>query len=49
MRLHGGTQLYASGYTDAELDFWATEVFDNDAEGRAPFDAASLSRKLTAP
>lgn len=26
VRLHGSTQLYASGYTDAELDAWAVKV-----------------------
>ena len=58
-RLHGSTQLYASGYTAAELDAWADDVrrwldhdqdvyvyFDNDARGRAPFDAMGLADRL---
>jgi uncharacterized protein YecE (DUF72 family) len=26
VRLHGSRELYASGYTDAELDIWATKI-----------------------
>ncbi len=33
-RLHGPRQLYASGYTDAELDGWATRVAADLAAGR---------------
>ena len=32
VRLHGSEELYASGYTDAELDWWAEKI----AEWRAP-------------
>jgi len=58
VRLHGSTQLYVSGYTDAELDAWAQKIkrwrrsrdvyvyFDNDAKVNAPFDAIRLSKKL---
>jgi uncharacterized protein YecE (DUF72 family) len=55
VRLHGSTELYASGYTDAELGDWAARVnrwrangdvyvyFDNDAKVHAPFDALRLA------
>ena len=66
VRLHGSQELYASGYTDAELDAWAGRIrgwldgsgaddgmprdvyvyFDNDARGRAPFDAVALAERL---
>ena len=48
VRLHGDTELYASGYSDAALDSWADRCrgwaeradvvvyFDNDAKGHAP-------------
>lgn len=58
VRLHGSTQLYVSGYTDAELDHWAAKIdrwrrrgdvyvyFDNDAKVHAPFDAMRLAERL---
>jgi uncharacterized protein YecE (DUF72 family) len=58
VRLHGSTQLYVSGYTDAELDAWAANIkrwrrtgdvyvyFDNDAKVHAPFDALRLIERL---
>ena len=58
IRLHGSTQLYVSGYTDAELDMWAAKIsrwrrrgdvyvyFDNDAKVHAPFDAIRLAERL---
>ena len=58
VRLHGGTQLYVSGYSKRELSAWARRIrrwaargdvycyFDNDAKVRAPFDALSLQRML---
>ncbi|MEW5928818.1 MAG: DUF72 domain-containing protein [Gemmatimonadota bacterium] len=50
VRLHGAEQLYASGYTDAQLDWWAERdvyvYFDNDAKVRAPFDALRLAERL---
>lgn len=81
MRLHGETQLYASGYSDASLARWAQRIaawhrgsqpkdaqlidahyrpkkqardvfcfFDNtDIKLQAPFDAASISKKLKLP
>ena len=60
VRLHGHTELYASGYAPASLDRWADRVrgwradgqdsyvyFDNDARGRAPYDAVALLERLT--
>ena len=58
VRLHGETELYASGYTDASLDRWASSrawldqghdvhvYFDNDARGHAPWDAVRLLDRL---
>ena len=34
VRLHGSRELYASGYTDAELDAWARKIGDWRASGR---------------
>jgi uncharacterized protein YecE (DUF72 family) len=57
-RLHGDTQLYVSGYSDAALQWWAEGIrrwrrgrdvfvyFDNDAKVHAPFDAQRLSNFL---
>jgi uncharacterized protein YecE (DUF72 family) len=80
VRLHGAERLYWSGYTDAQLDWWAARLaawmagreppdarrvsteaapkgrakardayvyFDNDAQVRAPFDAAALLERVT--
>jgi uncharacterized protein YecE (DUF72 family) len=77
LRLHGDKELYASGYSDAALERWATRIrtwseggqvddarlaspkpapkrakrdvytyFDNDVKVHAPYDAATLMRKL---
>lgn len=58
VRLHGHTELYASGYSSRSLDAWAQRCrgwaahgqvfvyFDNDARGRAPHDALSLRARL---
>lgn len=58
VRLHGHTELYTSGYAPASLDRWADRCrawaadadvyvyFDNDARGRAPYDATSLIERL---
>ena len=58
VRLHGDTELYASGYSDAALDSWADRCrgwaeradvvvyFDNDAKGHAPYDALRLQERL---
>jgi uncharacterized protein YecE (DUF72 family) len=55
-RLHGHTVLYHGGYTAARLRTWAQRIrgwgqpawvfFDNDADGRAPYDAVALARRL---
>jgi uncharacterized protein YecE (DUF72 family) len=54
VRLHGDTELYASGYSTEALERWAERClawsahrdvfvyFDNDARGRAPWDALTL-------
>jgi uncharacterized protein YecE (DUF72 family) len=59
VRLHGDTELYASGYTDEALDRWAERCrtwaargdvyvyFDNDAKGHAPYDAERLLQRLS--
>lgn len=59
VRLHGHTELYASGYSPRSLDAWAEKCrrwreggedvlvyFDNDARGRAPYDAVALLDRL---
>ncbi len=58
VRLHGDTELYASGYTDEALDRWAEKCrgwaehgdvhvyFDNDAKGHAPHDALRLLERV---
>lgn len=58
VRLHGDTELYASGYSPAALDRWAERCaawaedadvyvyFDNDARGRAPWDALALQERV---
>ena len=61
VRLHGETELYASGYTPESLERWAGQCrtwadeghdvyvfFDNDAKGRAPYDAVALLDRLGA-
>lgn len=57
-RLHGHSELYASGYSSGSLDRWAQRCerwaqegpvyvyFDNDARGRAPYDALGLTQRL---
>jgi uncharacterized protein YecE (DUF72 family) len=42
VRLHGAEQLYASGYTDAQLDWWAERIRAWRA-GSEPADAARAS------
>ncbi len=58
VRLHGDTELYASGYSAEALDSWADRCrgwaqdhdvhvyFDNDAKGFAPHDALALIERL---
>ena len=59
VRLHGDTELYASGYAPAVLDRWAERClawaehgdvyvyFDNDAKGFAPHDAVALIERVS--
>lgn len=42
IRLHGAEQLYASGYTDAQLDWWAARIRQWQ-RGREPEDATHVS------
>ncbi len=37
-RLHGAEQLYVSGYSDAELDWWSNRI-EHWRKGRQPNDA----------
>jgi uncharacterized protein YecE (DUF72 family) len=58
VRLHGDTELYASGYSAEALDRWAEKCrgwaetqdvyvyFDNDAKGHAPHDAMALLARV---
>ena len=48
VRLHGAQQLYASGYTDAQLATWAERI-RAWAVGSAPADMARLSNEPAAP
>ncbi|MGH1563258.1 DUF72 domain-containing protein [Mumia sp. DW29H23] len=57
VRLHGHTVLYHGGYSARRLQTWAERIrewdvptwvfFDNDADGRAPYDAVALSRLVS--
>ena len=56
VRLHGTERLYGGGYDARALDRWARRIrswgmqtwvyFDNDADGRAPWDAEGLAARL---
>ncbi|RMG57046.1 MAG: DUF72 domain-containing protein [Bacteroidetes bacterium] len=56
IRLHGSRKLYASRYTESELDRWAEKIlgwnlptyvyFDNDFEGHAVMNAQELKARL---
>jgi len=56
IRLHGSRKLYASDYTEEELQVWAAKIrgwnrdtylyFDNDVGGYAPKNAARLAEIL---
>lgn len=47
-RLHGAKELYASGYTDEELDRWTSRINKWEA-GKQPRDAKLLSSKPYKP
>ena len=49
VRLHGSQELYASGYTDAELDVWARKVAAWRASGRDVYVYFDNDVKVHAP
>ena len=49
VRLHGSRQLYASGYTDAELDEWARKIVRWRGEGRDVYVYFDNDAKVHAP
>ena len=59
MRLHGSRKLYASEYTEAELQVWAKKIrewnrdtyiyFDNDQDAHAVKNAERLKQILASP
>ena len=49
VRLHGDTELYASGYTDEALDAWATRCLGWLTEGRDVFVYFDNDIKVRAP
>lgn len=49
VRLHGDTELYASGYTDDVLDRWASRITDWAAGGRDVYLYCDNDAKVRAP
>ena len=51
VRLHGSTQIYVSGYTDAELETWATKVrtWRKGSKGRDVYVYFDNDAKVHAP
>ncbi|MFL5617470.1 MAG: DUF72 domain-containing protein [Gemmatimonadaceae bacterium] len=49
VRLHGSQELYASGYTDTELDGWATRIAMLRASGRDVYVYFDNDAKVHAP
>ena len=49
VRLHGDTELYASGYSDAALDHWAGKVRAWEADGLDVFVYFDNDAKVHAP
>ena len=49
VRLHGSTELYVSGYSDAELDEWATRVHDWATQGSDVYVYFDNDAKVHAP
>jgi uncharacterized protein YecE (DUF72 family) len=47
-RLHGAEQLYVSGYSDKELDWWANRI-QHWRKGKQPRDAKLVSDRKAAP
>jgi uncharacterized protein YecE (DUF72 family) len=48
LRLHGDTEIYKSGYTDAALDAWAAKIHAWRSGGELP-DAKKVARDLAPP
>ncbi len=46
-RLHGAEQLYVSGYSDKELDWWANRI-GHWRKGKQPNDATLITNRKTA-
>jgi uncharacterized protein YecE (DUF72 family) len=49
VRLHGSTELYVSGYTDAELDEWAARIREWAVGGRDVYVYFDNDAKVHAP
>ena len=49
VRLHGSRELYASGYTDEELDVWARKIDDWRASRRDVYVYFDNDIKVHAP
>ena len=49
VRLHGSRELYASGYTDAELDTWAAKIGAWRSSGREVYVYFDNDAKVHAP
>jgi uncharacterized protein YecE (DUF72 family) len=49
VRLHGSTELYVSGYTDAALDGWATRIRGWRADGIDTYAYFDNDAKVRAP
>jgi len=48
IRLHGGKELYISGYNDKALDWWANRI-EHWCKGRQPRDAKTIARAKAGP
>ncbi len=48
IRLHGGKELYVSGYNDKALDWWANRI-EHWCKGRQPRDAKTIARAKAGP
>src|SRR5947207_7917732 len=48
IRLHGGKELYVSGYDDEALDWWASRI-EHWRKGRQPHDAKTIALAKAGP